>query len=140
MSGHALINRPAVHPRKPVGDSRLEKALQPRFYALALRIVDREKMPVVQPGHLTWLLEQERAGTVFLSGPAGHVGGDMPAEHRLNGFLVIRAASADAARELAEQEPFIAQGVMEYDLYEWTVFQGAIAVSVQISDGTGDLI
>lgn len=138
MSEKGLLRRVAEHGRKPVGDVRLEKALQPKFFLLALRIVDRARMAEVQAVHLTWLLEQEQTGRVFLSGPAGHSRGDTPADWRLNGFLVIRARDAVEAAALADQEPFIAQGVMEYDLYEWTVFQGAIAVSVRISDGGGD--
>lgn len=138
MTQRGLLRPVAEHGRRPVADTRLEKALQPRFYLLALRIVDRARMAEVQATHLTWLLEQEQAGRVFLSGPAVHSRGGAPDEWRSNGFLVIRAGDATEAAALAEQEPFIAQGVMWYDLYEWTVFQGAIAVSVRISDGGGD--
>lgn len=139
MSKNALLRKIAEHPRNDVKDVRLEKALQLHFYLLALRIVDRERMLEVQPDHLTWLLEQEQAGVVFLSGPASHAKGDSRPDRQCNGFLAIRAASANEAAAIADREPFIAQGVMQYELYEWTVYQGSIAVSVQISDGTGNM-
>ena len=92
-------------------------------------------MKAFRSEHLDWMLEKERTGVLFLSGPATSCGSD----GTYNGLTILRAADAADARRIAETEPFIVQGAMEYDLYEWTVFEGAVAVSVRISGGIGDI-
>ncbi len=120
--------------RNPVGEARLESALQARYFLMVLKFIDRDKLPEVQSEHLTWLLEKEKAGIVFLSGPAAcHEDG----EPLLSGLMVVRAKTVEEARAIADTEPFIVKGVMKYSLYEWTIFQGAIAVSINLSNGQG---
>lgn len=127
--------RPA-HPaeRVAVTDPRLENALQPRFYVMMRRILDREKAAKFRQEHLGWMIDMERRGVLFLSGPASSVSGDGP----IQGMTILRAEGPADARRIADSEPFIVEGAMAYDLYEWTVFEGALAVSVRISAGLGD--
>lgn len=132
MSNGSLLRHGKPHQKVQVTEPRLEKSMQARFYVATLRFVDRSRMEELKSIHLTKLLEMEKSGALFLSGPANSPDGD------LNGFLVLRADSLEDARAMVDAEPFIAQGVMECDVYEWSVFQGAIAVSVHLSDGTAD--
>lgn len=132
MSKNSLLRHGKEHEKVHVTEPRLENSMQARFYLAALRIIDRSRMEELKSIHLTKLLEMEKSGTLFLSGPANGPDGD------LNGFLVLRADSLAAARAMVDAEPFIAEGVMECDVYEWSVFQGSIAVSLNISDGTAD--
>lgn len=132
MSESSLLRQGKQHEKVKVTEPRLENSMQARFYLAALRFVDRSRMEELKSVHLTKLLEMEKSGALFLSGPANSPEGD------LNGFLVIRADSMEQACAMFDAEPFIAEGVMEYDVYEWTVFQGAIAVAVRVSDGTAD--
>lgn len=132
MSEKSLLRHGKSHEKVNVTEPRLENALQTRFYLAALRIIDRDRMEELKSIHLTKLLEMEKTGALFLSGPANGPDGN------LNGFLVLRANSLADARAMVDAEPFIAEGVMECDVYEWTIFQGAVAVSVNISNGTAD--
>ncbi|MCB2084866.1 MAG: hypothetical protein H6920_04465 [Sphingomonadaceae bacterium] len=118
----------------PVGEPRLENSLQARFYLMVLKFIDRDRMLEVQSEHLTWLLEKEKEGVLFLSGPATYLDEGEPV---LSGLMAIRAKTEEEARAIAEQEPFVVKGIMEYKLYQWGIFQGAVAVSINLSDGSG---
>ena len=78
------------------------------------------------------MLEKEREGILFLSGPISQGVGDAT----YNGLTVLHAADIDAARRLIEDEPYIAQRVMTYDLMEWTVFEGALEVTLSLSNSS----
>ena len=47
-----------------------------------------------------------------------------------------RRPSLEAAHALAGQDPFVQLGVVEYDLREWIVNEGSIALTVTLSDST----
>ncbi len=79
--------------------------------------------------HLGWMVEQEAAGQIFLSGPvAAHDGS-------LMGLTVFRTASIETADALARTDPFVTDGLIRYDLYEWTALEGSMSLRVSLSDG-----
>lgn len=111
-------------------DPRLAGSAALRLYGVFRRIVDPALMLELRSDHLDWMLAKELDGTLFLSGPFTRNLGDSP----YNGLTVIRAAGIDDARHIIAGEPFIARGAMSYDLAEWTVFEGALPVTLRMSD------
>lgn len=77
--------------------------------------------------HLAYMVELERQGLVFASGPlAGGLPGD--------GMTVLRARSLDEARAIAARDPFAQKGLRSFDVREWTVMEGSISLEVRFSD------
>lgn len=81
--------------------------------------------------HVQWLLNLERNGVLFVSGPLL----DGPNVGPGSGVTVLRAADEDAARAIAEQDPFVRGGLRTFAVYRWQLNEGS--VSVRLSLGTG---
>lgn len=64
--------------------------------------------------HFAWMQVQHQAGTVAISGPT---------PDRTMGIYVVRAVSAEIARQIADSDPFHAHDLRHYDLIEWEVHQ-----------------
>ena len=83
--------------------------------------------------HLQWMIAEEAAGHVLLSGPLA------PASRPLHGLTIWRVADLAEAEALAARDPFVEAGVVTFTLHEWTVYEGAIPVTLHISRGAGAL-
>lgn len=127
-------NAPQAHAGSGAGgiDPRLAGSAALRLYAIFRRIANPALMMELRSEHLEWMLEKERHGILFLSGPFTRNLGDSP----YNGLTVIRAESIDHARRIIESEPFIARGAMTCDLAEWTIYEGALPVTLRVSDSS----
>jgi uncharacterized protein len=55
------------------------------------------------------------------------------------GLTILRAASAQAAREIAEADPFVVHGLRSFELREWTVMEGSLGIKVHFSDQSLEL-
>jgi uncharacterized protein YciI len=82
------------------------------------------------PKHLEYMIGLEKKGLVFASGPLTDEGG----EPRGEGLTILRAASAAEARRIAEGDPFFVRGLRTFDVKEWTVMEGSIGLTVNLSD------
>lgn len=80
---------------------------------------------------MQWLLTLERNDVLFVSGPLLEGPGVGPG----SGVTVLRAADEDAARAVAEQDPFVRAGLRTFSVYRWQLNEGS--VSMRISLGTG---
>jgi uncharacterized protein YciI len=77
--------------------------------------------------HLAYMIELERQGKLFASGPFGDgTKGD--------GMTIIRAADAEEAREVALRDPFVVNGIRTFKIDVWTVMEGSLSVTVNFSD------
>jgi len=83
----------------------------------------------VLPQHLEYMIDLERRGLVFASGPLASEEG-----MRGDGMTVLRTASAEEARRVAAADPFVAQGLRTFEVREWTVMEGSLALKVKFSD------
>jgi len=77
--------------------------------------------------HLAYMMELERRGQLFASGPFGD-------GTRGDGMTIVRAASEDEARELALADPFVVNGIRTFTIQPWTVMEGSLSVTVNFSD------
>jgi uncharacterized protein YciI len=82
------------------------------------------------PLHLEYMIGLEKNGLVFASGPLSEAGG----EPRGDGMTILRCASAEEARKIAEADPFYTNGLRSFEVREWTVMEGSLALKVNFSD------
>ncbi len=126
---HASSQRAGSHPL-------LEHSLYLPLYLMVRRILDRERMAALRERHLRWMIEEEQAGTVMMSGPVKASGGD----GAMDGLTVIRAADEPSAHAIALGDPYVQERVMTFELLCWTVVEGCLPVRLTISDGRFALI
>lgn len=84
------------------------------------------------PAHLDYQIALEREGLLFGAGPIFEEGGTVPT----GGMIILRAENEDAARAMADADPFHAQGLRSYTLHRWMLNEGAVTLTVRYSDQT----
>jgi len=89
-----------------------------------------DRITELLPDHLEYMIALEKRGLVFASGPLTEAGG----APRGDGMTVLRCASADEARAIAEADPFFVNGLRTFEVREWTVMEGSLALKVNFSD------
>ena len=82
------------------------------------------------PAHLDYQIGLERAGHLFGAGPIFEDGGSVPT----GGMIILRAEDEDAARAMADADPFHAEGLRSYTLHRWMLNEGAMTLTVRYSD------
>jgi uncharacterized protein YciI len=87
------------------------------------------------PRHLEYMIALEKKGVLFASGPLAEADGQI----RGDGLTIVRAASAQAARAIAEADPFVVHGLRSFELREWTVMEGSLGIKVNLSDQSLEL-
>ena len=87
------------------------------------------------PQHLEYMIDLEKKGVLFASGPLAAPDG----KTRGDGLTILRAASAEAARRIAEADPFVVNGLRTFELREWTVMEGSLGIKVNFSDQSLEL-
>ena len=88
-----------------------------------------DRLKDILPRHLEYMIDLERKGLVFASGPLTTQG-----EPRGDGMTVLRSASAEEARKIAEADPFFVNGLRTFEVREWTVMEGSVGLTVNFSD------
>ena len=94
-----------------------------------------EEIDKHQPRHLEYMIGLEKTGVLFASGPLAEADG----KTRGDGLTILRAASAAAARKIAEADPFVVNGLRSFELREWTVMEGSLGIKVNLSDQSLEL-
>ena len=109
----------------------MRKMLRKKLYVLiSTPVVPPEKLKPFLMAHLEYMIGLERRGLVFASGPLAD-GEGPPSGH---GLTVLRAKSFAEARALAEADPFFINGLRTFELKEWTIMEGTLGLSVNLSD------
>jgi len=83
-----------------------------KYYAALLLLIDEEKNRTVRPRHLVFLAQQESEGKIFARGPFTDGAG---------GLVIYQAESLAEARELANSDPYVAEGARRLELHEWAM-------------------
>lgn len=61
----------------------------------------------------------------------------MPGENEAAfGLIIIRASSSDEGRRIADRDPMHAAGVRTYTLYQWSMNEGRLSITLDFSDRT----
>ena len=107
------------------------KMLRKKLYVLISKpLVPPEKLKPLLATHLDYMVELEKRGVLFASGPLTEPDG-APSGH---GLTVLRVKDVAEARAIAQAEPFFAQGLRSFELKEWTVMEGMLGVRVNLSE------
>jgi uncharacterized protein YciI len=107
------------------------KMLRRKFYAvLSQPSPTPEKLTPLLPAHLEYMIGLEKRGLLFASGPLSDGAGPPNGA----GLTILRVSSAREARELAEADPFVANGLRSFELKEWTIMEGTLGLKVNLSD------
>jgi uncharacterized protein YciI len=94
-----------------------------------------EKLADLLPKHLEYMIGLEKAGVLFASGPLAEADG----KTRGDGLTILRAENAEAARRIAEADPFVVNGLRSFEVREWTVMEGSLSIKVNLSDQSLEL-
>jgi uncharacterized protein YciI len=110
-----------------------QKMLRRKLYVILSQPSSRpEQLKALLPAHLEYMIGLEKRGVLFASGPLS--AGDGPPNGA--GLTILRAKNSREAREIAEADPFVANGVRGFDLKEWTLMEGTLGLRINLSDQT----
>jgi uncharacterized protein len=115
-----------------------QKMLRRKLYAIfGKTVVPPEQLMPLLPAHLEYLIDLEKRGLLFASGPlteigAGPLGG--------GGLTVLRVGTAAEAREIAEAEPLVKNGLRTFEIKEWTIMEGTLGLRVNLSDQSVEVL
>jgi len=108
-----------------------QKMLRRKFYAvLSQPSATPEKLKALLPAHLEYMIGLEKSGILFASGPLSDGAGPPSGA----GLTILRAATAEEARAVAEADPFVRSGLRTFELKEWTIMEGTLGLRVNLSD------
>lgn len=79
--------------------------------------------------HLQYMIELEREGKLFASGPLGD-------PSKADGMTIVRAGDEEEARGMALRDPFVVNGIRTFKIVPWTVMEGSLNVTLNFSDQT----
>ncbi len=103
------------------------------YVVLWTPLVPAARLQAFLAAHLEYMINLERRSLVFASGPLADSAGGPPTGQ---GLTILRAADAKEAQALAEGDPFVVNGLRRFDIKEWTVMEGTLALKVNLSDQT----
>jgi hypothetical protein len=110
-----------------------QKMLRKKLYVvLSKPIVAPAALKPFLRAHLEYMIGLEQRGVVFASGPLADDGAPQSGQ----GLTVLRAAGAAEARAIAEADPFFVNRLRSFELKEWTIMEGMLGISVNLSDQT----
>jgi uncharacterized protein YciI len=87
--------------------------------------------------HLAYQVELEEKGIMFGAGPFWT---DDEAYWEGEGMVIIRAASLDEARAIAEADPMHQSGARSFRVRPWLLNEGSVTVKIRYSDGSREIV
>jgi uncharacterized protein YciI len=99
---------------------------------MSKRVAPPEEMRKHFKAHLEHQISLEKQGIMYGAGPVTAPGESEPAF----GLIIIRADSADEARRIADRDPMHAAGMRAYTLYQWSMNEGRLSITLDFSDRT----
>jgi uncharacterized protein YciI len=97
-----------------------------KFYAVFWDGKGADLAPLLAD-HLQYMIDIERQGKMLGSGP-------LDFGRSSDGMTVLRVDSEAEAREIAQNDPFVKNGVRSYTIREWLVMEGSFSIKVNFSD------
>ena len=114
-----------------------KEMLQKDLYVIFTRpVAPREKIMELLPKHLERQVELEKQGILFAAGPMEPQDEDKPR----TGMIIIRAESFDHAHEIAMGDPFHAEGLREFDIWNWSMNEGSFTLTINYSDQSASIV
>jgi uncharacterized protein len=110
----------------------LARAAKLRLFVMLRQTRKPDMLANMLGDHLRWMIDREKEGLIFLSGPILPRQGSI----QLDGLTIIRAADPAQAHSIATQDPFVQNEIVSFELFEWIVNEGAIPLTITLSDST----
>ncbi|MEC7490917.1 MAG: YciI family protein [Pseudomonadota bacterium] len=111
--------------------------LQKDLYVIFTKAVaPREQIMELLPKHLERQVELEKQGILFAAGPMEPQDNTKPR----TGMIIVRANSFEHAHEIAMGDPFHAQGLREFEIWNWSMNEGSFSVTINYSDQSASII
>jgi uncharacterized protein len=88
-----------------------------------------ELLPLL-PAHLNYMIDLEKRGTLFASGPFLAGKDLLPG----TGMTILRAGSFEEAEAIAGEDPLNKSGLRSYEVRTWQLNEGSFTVTVNYSD------
>jgi uncharacterized protein YciI len=85
-----------------------------KYFAALLEMIDPVKNQELRPQHLEYLEQKKKEGKLFARGPFADGSG---------GLVIYKAETYEEAKKLAEEDPYVKQGVRKLILREWNMSQ-----------------
>jgi len=129
-------NRLTSVPAQTVRDAS-SQMLQKQFYAIFTTPTNGlEPVFANMDAHLEFQVGLEKQGIMFAAGP---LWSDDEQSWQDEGMVIVRAASAAAARAIAEQDPMHKAGARRFRIRPWMVNEGSMTVRINFSSQTFDV-
>ena len=96
------------------------------------RVAPVEQMQRHIKAHLEHQIQLEKQGIMYGAGPASVPG----AAEASFGLIIIRAKDEAEARRIADSDPMHSEGVRQYELYQWSMNEGRLNITIDFSDQT----
>jgi uncharacterized protein YciI len=87
--------------------------------------------------HLKYQVSLEEQGIMFGAGPFWT---DDEARWEGEGMVIVRAASIDEARRIAEADPMHKSGARSFTVRPWLLNEGSVTVKIRYSDGSREVV
>jgi uncharacterized protein YciI len=110
----------------------LSRSAKLKLFVMLRRTLDPALLRAHLGEHLRWMIEAEKRGQIFLSGPIAR----REDGTHLDGMTVIRTATLADAETLAQSDPFVKLGAIAFEMREWIANEGSLNVTVTLSDST----
>ena len=104
------------------------------LYAMLRRTEDLTKLGELIHEHLQWMQSKEKEGSAFLSGTT-----EATAAAALNGLTIFQVDTNKDAEALAREDPLTKSGAVSFSLHKWTVNEGRVTITLDLSDWTVSL-
>ncbi len=108
----------------------LSGSVRLKLFVMLRRTLDPALLREHLASHLRWMIDAEKRGAIFLSGPIAKRDGGT----HLDGLTIVHTASLAEAEALAAEDPLVKIGAVAFEMREWTANEGAINVTVTLSD------
>ena len=89
-----------------------------------------DEMKKVLPDHLAYQGEQEQQGRLVMAGPLSDLTGELMEGV---GLIVYRAATLEAAKAIADEDPMHKTGTRSYTIRRWLVNEGSFQLDIKLS-------
>jgi uncharacterized protein YciI len=105
------------------------------YVILNTTLVSPAKLQSKLAAHLAYMIDLEKRGILFASGPLTDSEGNLTGD----GLTIVRAKSHKAAQGIADGDPFVRAEMRKAEVKRWIVNEGRITVQVDLSDCRGYL-
>jgi len=121
----------ATGPNQRAQDIRAKLLRKELYVITTTNVVPQDKLDEILHEHLEHQIRLEKDGIMFGAGPLFREGGE-----RKCGMIIVRAASFEEARTIADRDPYHRTGMRTYTIDRWTMNEGSYTITVNYSDQT----